>query len=264
MFYDLTQLCNHVWSGGGVGDAGEIKTISGEHFPVNIPYFAWDDLEPPPQTSVGFRTTLWEPQRGAACLPACLPRRSHRPRKYLGASAKRRLNLFCFPPFRLLLLLLPLLLVLFPHTHTHTEPVVSVEWEGNNSSPCPSPLLSARASPSLLSVQHPGFQTRWQSRRTRERIPQVCCCQQSRGSWRLTHTHIHAHTHLEITTWLDTWAWRKSPILKPETLLLRSCPGRLSTGIDNRQVAPCFLRNSAFPGKKEKKKDNPPQDAWGE
>lgn len=125
MFYDLTQLCNHVWSGGGVGDAGEIKTISGEHFPVNIPYFAWDDLEPPPQTSVGFRTTLWEPQRGAACLPACLPRRSHRPRKYLGASAKRRLNLFCFPPFRLLLLLLPLLLVLFPHTHTHIPKVIS-------------------------------------------------------------------------------------------------------------------------------------------
>ena len=176
---------------------------------MNIPYFAWDDLEPPPQTSVGFRTTLWEPQRGAACLPACLPRRSHRPRKYLGTSANRRLNLFCLPPppffllpFLLPLLLLPLpllLLVLFPHTHT--QPVVSVEWEGNNSSPCPSPLLQrAPLPPSAPSSQCniPVFK-RDDSRGERVSGSHRCVAADRAAAPGDTRARARTHTHLEIT-----------------------------------------------------------------
>ena len=271
VFYGLTQLCNHVWSGGGLGDAGEIKTLSGEHFPVNIPYFAWADLEPPPQTSVGFRTTLWEPQRGAACLPACLPRCSHRPRKYLGTSANRRLNLFCLPPPPFFFTPLPpppppppssATCIISTHTHSRWW-----AWSGRGIIPLRARRLSFSARLSLPPLPPLSATSRFSNAMTVEAnawADPTGVLLPTEPRLLETHTRARAHTHLEITMWLGTWAWRKSPILKPETLLLRSCPGRLSTGIDNRRVAPCFLRNSAFPEKEKKKKKKPSQDARGE
>lgn len=98
----------------------------------------------------------------------------------------------------------------------------------------PPPFLSFY----LSSLQY-SLLTRWQSTRTRERIPQVCCCQLSHGSWRHTHTHTPEKYH--VTRHLGV---EKVPESFVEELLVS--PFNWNWQIAQAKQRAVFLRNSAF------------------
>lgn len=209
------------------------------------------------------RATLWEPQRaeaaglaGLAALPG--HRRCRRCSRMYFCNADTtcldisRFFFFSFPGFLL-------------RSSFAQRAVASVRWEGNVTPPPLASLLARarRLFPALpscppFSSVRSGFPTRCQSRRARELIPQVCSCLPSFLEARslalcLARSRAPAHAH----TWrlpCDSAPGRgeretqgkKSPLLKPEALLLwRSCPCRsLKQGTGRGSMF--FLRNSAF------------------